>query len=195
MKFISTLLILLLFCINSFCQQWTAEQIKNANTAIDEYMLSDNEKEVIKYLNLCRLYPAEFAEKELKNYGGVPGVEDKNFLSYKASLAKELATRQPCAVLKLDELLYDDAKCYGNEVSKNTLKPHQRINCIKRNYAECIYYGTEQARHIAMQWLVDSGIASLGHRNICLLPAYRKIGIKINTHFEYGHCAVAEFSK
>jgi len=46
-----------------------------------------------------------------------------------------------------------------------------------------------------MQWLIDSGIESLGHRKICLQPAYKKIGIKVNPHFEYGHCAVAEFDK
>lgn len=186
---------LLLCTMNIFCQPWTDEQLQKAGTAADEYILTDAEKEIILYINLCRLYPAEFAEKELKDYKGIPGIEDKNFTTYKASLAKELGARQPCAALKFDELLFDDAKCYANEISKNKLKPHERINCLKRDYAESVYYGNGEGKHIAMQWLIDSGVESLGHRRMCLLPAYRKIGIKVNPHFEYPYCAVAEFSK
>ncbi len=121
MKAFLGILIISISSLPVFSQQWTAEQLQKANTAFDEYMLSDTEKQVIQYINLCRLYPAEFAEKELKNYKGVPGVEDKNFATYKASLTKELASRIACGALKPDELLYDDAKCYGNEVSKNKL--------------------------------------------------------------------------
>lgn len=195
MKAFFSILIISINGLAVFGQQWTAAQLQKANTAFDEYLLSDTEKQVIQYINLCRLYPAEFAEKELKNYNGVPGVDDKNFTAYKASLTKELNSRNASDALRPVELLYDDAKCYGNEVSKNKLKPHQRLHCIKRNYAECIYYGSGEAKHIAMQWLIDSGIENLGHRKICLQPAYKKIGIKINPHFDYGHCAVAEFDK
>ncbi|MBL0359224.1 MAG: hypothetical protein IPP72_21200 [Chitinophagaceae bacterium] len=195
MKAFITIGILLLYANDVFCQQWTNEQLQNANTAADEYQLTNTEKEVIQYINLCRLYPALFAEQELKTYNGLPGIEDRNFENYKASLAKTLATMQPCTALKPDELLYDDARCYGNEISKNQRKPHERIDCIKRNYAECIYYGSGNAKHIAMQWLIDSGIETLGHRRICLLPAHHKIGIKVNAHFEYGYCTVAEFAK
>ncbi len=191
---------LLICCImlctkHIFAQQWAEEQLQKANTFFDETRLSDAEKETIKYINLCRLYPAAFAEKELKNFEAAANAGDKNFASYKESLAKELATKQPCQALQPDDLLYDDAKCYGNEISKNKRKPHERIDCIKRNYAECIYYGNPDAKNIAMQWLIDSGVETLGHRKMVLQPAFRKAGIKINTHFEYGHCAVLELSK
>ena len=195
MRYIITVCMLLLFTAKSFCQQWTPEQLQKANTAADEYMLTDTEKEVIRYINLCRLYPSEFANKELQSYTGVPGIEDNNFTAYKASLIKDLTTRPPALALRLDELLYDDAKCYGNEIATNKRKPHERINCMQRNYAECLYFGSGDAKHIAMQWLIDSGIETLGHRKICLLPAHHKIGIKVNTHFEYGYCAVIELAK
>lgn len=185
----------LLMAGNSFCQQWTAAQLQNANTAADEYRLTAAEKEVILYLNLCRLYPGEFVKNELEHYKGVPGIEDPNFAAYKASLIKELLDRQAVPPLKPDELLYDDAKCYGNEISKNKRKPHERIDCLKRNYAECVYYGKGDGKHIALQWLIDSGVENLGHRKICLLAAHRKVGIKINPHFEYAACAVIELSK
>lgn len=195
MKYI--VILVTLFCWHNClkAQQWTALQLKEANTAADEYILTDTERAVIKYINLCRLYPVAFAELELKDYKGLPNIEDNNFAAYKETLVKELATKQPVAALQFDELVYDDAKCYGNEISKNKRKPHERIDCIKRNYAECIYYGSGEAKHIAMQWLIDSGVTSLGHRKTCLSPLYRKAGIKVNTHFEYGHCAVLELTK
>lgn len=195
MKTMITITVLFLLTIPVFCQQWTAEQLQKANTFFDEYRQTDTEKEVIKYINLCRLYPSDFAAIELKNYEGVPGVEDRNFSQYKNSLIKELANLQPGKALVPDDLLYDDAKCYGNEISTNKRKPHERINCLKRNYGECIYYGSGDARHIALQWLIDSGVESLAHRRMCLLPAYRKAGIKVNTHFEYAFCTVLELGK
>ncbi|MES2849570.1 MAG: hypothetical protein V4685_10980 [Bacteroidota bacterium] len=195
MKSFMSLCTLLLFTANCFCQQWTDEQLQKANTFFDEYRLSDTEKEVIKYINLCRLYPVEFAEKELKNYEGLPGIEDKNFTGYKSSLLKELSTKQSCNALQPDDLLYDDAKCYSDEISKNKRKPHERVNCTKRNYGECLYFGSGEAKHIAMQWLIDSGIESLAHRKMCLLPAYKKAGIKVTTHFEYKFCSVLELGK
>lgn len=186
---------MLLFAVNVFCQQWTAEQLKKANTFFDEHRLSDTEKEVIKYINLCRLYPAEFAVKELQNYEGVPGVEDKNFTNYKNSLTKQLAAQTSCNALQPDDLLYDDAKCYSNEISNNKRKPHERVNCISRGYGECLYFGSGDAKHIAMQWLIDSGVESLAHRKMCLLPAYRKAGIRVAPHFEYSFCSVLELGK
>jgi hypothetical protein len=195
MKSMATSCMLLLLAATSFSQAWTAEQLQKANTAWDEYLLGDAEKEAICYINLCRLYPAAFAANELNNYTGIPGIKDINFSKYKAGLAEELASRQSCPALKPDELLYDDAKCYANEISKNKRKPHERINCLKRNYAECVYFGSGKGKHIALQWLIDSGVETLGHRRICLLPAHRTIGIKINVHYEYAYCAVAEFAK
>lgn len=141
------------------------------------------------------MYPARFAAIEIKNYEGVPGVTDENFASYKKSLATDLATRQPCGALLPDDLLYDDARCYGDELSKNKRKPHERITCIKRNYGECLYFGSGVAKHIALQWLIDSGVPSLAHRRLCLQPTYRKAGIKVNPHFEYNFCSVLELGK
>ena len=122
-------------------------------------------------------------------------LEDKNFITYKNSLVKELSTKLACNALMPDDLLYEDAKCYGNEISKNKRRPHERINCLTRNYGECIYFGSGEAKHIALQWLIDSGVESLAHRRMCLLPAYRKAGIKVNTHFEYAYCSVLELGK
>lgn len=193
MKSLMLLVASFFVCLSCISQSWTKEQLDEADAGGMADWLSQPEKDAIKYINLCRLYPAEFAEKELKNYTGIPGLKDKNFTRFKAGLIKDLKKRKPCSTLELEEDLYDDAECYAEEIGNKKRKPHQRIDCKKKNYAECLYYGSGEGKHIAMQWLIDSGVANLGHRRICLNPAYSVTGIKVGPHYEYGNCAVGEF--
>jgi hypothetical protein len=191
----STLILstLLLFANCSFSQEWTDEQLEEANTAASVKYLTDAEKEVIQYINLCRLYPAEFADIEVKNYNGIPGIKDPSLKKYKASLLKDLAKREPCDVLEVDKALNDDAKCFSNELSRSNRVGHERKDCKERQYAECLAFGNQTAKQIVLEWLIDSGVASLGHRKNCLNSRFNKTGISIASHKEYGKCAVAEF--
>jgi len=52
----------LLFCSHflAISQNWTSEELQKANTAVNISSISSEEKEVIKYLNLARLYPQKF---------------------------------------------------------------------------------------------------------------------------------------
>ena len=188
--FLSTLLFQ---TINLFSQEWTNEQLEKANTAKSIKYLTSTEKEVIQYINLCRLYPSSFANNEVKNYNGVPGIKDPSLKKYKASLMKDLANRQPCELLQIDQSLNNDAKCFANELSKSNRVGHERKACAERHYAECLSFGNESARQIVLDWLIDSGVSSLGHRKNCLNSNYSKTGISIASHREYGQCAVAEF--
>ena len=81
---------------------------------------------------------------------------------------------------------------WHTEISKNDRNPHERNRLKKNNYAECISFGEETGKDIALQLLVDAGVASLGHREICLYKTFSKIGVSCNSHFEYEFCAVAE---
>lgn len=181
--------------IGLFSQAWTDEQMKAANTAKAIKYLTSAEKEVIQYINLCRLYPAEFASIEVKNYNGVSGIKDPSLKKYKVSLLKDLASRQPCDALEIDPSLTDDAKCFANELSRNNRVGHERKECEEHQYAECLSFGNQTAWQVVLAWLIDSGVQSLGHRKNCLNSNYHKTGISIVSHKEYGRCAVAEFWK
>jgi hypothetical protein len=185
--------LLLLTTIHSFSQEWTEEQLEEANTAKSIKYLTAAEKEVIQYINLCRLYPQEFAGIEVKNYNGVPGIKDPSLKKYKTSLLKDLAKRDPCDVLEVDQSLNDDAKCFANELSKSNRVGHERKDCAERQSAECLAFGNQTAKQIVLEWLIDSGVASLGHRKNCLNSRFGKTGISIASHKEYGKCVVAEF--
>ena len=48
-------------------------------------------------------------------------------------------------------------------------------------------------KDIALQWLIDHNVPSLGHREVCLDETYTKIGLSIHSHKREGTCAVADF--
>lgn len=174
-------------------QGWTGVELKAANTASAISSLTTAEKETILYLNLCRLYPQKFAQLEVENY--TPPPEYGDYLdgsAYKASLLKELQTRQPVGALAFDAALYQNAKCFARELGTSGRMTHERLNCPEENYAECLSFGMQTGKDIALQWLIDHDVASLGHRKICLDAGYHKIGVSIHTHTVSGTCAVAE---
>lgn len=184
-----------LLAIHSFSQTWTAEQKGKANTAKSVTYLTNAEKEVIQYINLCRMYPSIFAEIEVENYNGIPGIKDKSLKKYKASLLKELAGRAACEPLQVDKALNDDARCFAKELSRNNRVGHERTECKERQYAECLSFGNVTPRQMVLEWLIDSGVSTLGHRKNCLNSEYKKTGISMAPHADYGSCAVAEFGQ
>ena len=177
----------------SFAQSWTAAQLESANTAKNLPDLTAAEKRLIQYINLCRMYPASFAVNEVELFTGIPGIADKSLGKYKKSLLKELAIQQPCKPLRTDPALIKDAKCFSGELRRTNRVGHQREDCPDRQYAECLSFGNESAREVILEWLIDSGVANLGHRRNCLNPSYEKVGVSIAAHISYGQCAVAEF--
>jgi len=192
----TTLLFFFLLTTIIIHAQWTDAQLDEADTAADIENLTDEERDVILYINLCRLFPKQFAELELSPYKvneGFPDSYKKQFQKYKKTLLKDLANRQPANALRFDSALHADSRCYAKEISKADRKGHTRINCPESNYAECISFGMTNGRDIAIQWLVDTGVSTLGHRKIVLDPSYKKTGVTISNHFKWPGCAVAEF--
>ncbi|MFY9591349.1 MAG: hypothetical protein WAP54_05150 [Bacteroidales bacterium] len=61
MKKIILLSILYLIHFIGRSQGWTSEELQKANTAVNITSITNEEKEVIKYLNLARLFPQKFA--------------------------------------------------------------------------------------------------------------------------------------
>lgn len=196
MKYKNSLLIFfLILCFNAFSQKWAKHQIELANTANNVSYLTINEKEAIMFINLCRLFPGQFAQNEIANYNYNLEFDDsvlKEFEKYKKSLLNDLMVRKSCKALKFDNSLYEDAKCYSTEISTAERYGHDRMNCKNSDFAECISFGEETGKEIALQWLFDFGVKSFGHRNICLDKTLKIIGLKINVHYEWQFCAVAE---
>ncbi len=193
MKRLFLLIYLVSCCSIVNAQDWTIEQISKANTANDIPYLSNVEKDAIKYINLCRLYPEDFLFNELITYLGTKryGFDLENS-EYRKSLMVLLRTMKPVHVLNFDIDAYNNAKCFAKEQGEAGTLGHERINCPMGNYAECCSYGMDTGLDIAMQWLIDDNIASLGHRNNCLNGDYSKIGLSVNFHKIWHTCAIAD---
>ncbi len=178
---------------NTINSNWTQQQIESANTATALSFLTKEEKETILYVNLARLYPKKFASIEVKDYTGGArlGYFAKNS-TYKSSLIIALNSMKSMSALVFDSAAYQNAKCFAIESGENGIFGHTRINCPKGNFAECCSYGMDNGLEIALQWLIDDKVPSLGHRINCLNPEYTKIGVSVHSHTTYRICAVAD---
>lgn len=191
MKKVSFLLAILFCALMVKAQRWSDYQLEAANTAADISYLTYEEKEAIKYINLARMYPSQFAENEVRNYRMPNGYVEVS-RSYLNSLITDLNRMNPVGALNFDANMYQYAKCFAKESGINGIVGHQRSSCSKGNFAENCSYGMQTGRDIAMQWLIDDGIESLGHRINCLNGSYTKIGLSIHPHTIYNVCAVAD---
>lgn len=194
MKKIILSLLLFINC-GVFSQTWTTAQLAQANTAKDIPELSNIEKEIIKYINLARLFPKEFAKIEVANYSGsVQFFTDVSKSPYKVTLLKELNSMTPVEALYFDKTLYENAKCHTAEQGKNGEVGHKRTKCKDALFTECCSYGMDNAKDVTMQWLIDDKHADLGHRKNCLGKRYKKIGVSEHSHPKWNTGSTADFS-
>ncbi len=143
-----------LFYFSATAQNWTKEQISKANTAIAISFLTKEEIETILYINLCRLYPQEFAEKEIKPYFGTLKYGDYvKKSSYRKSLFRHLKLTKSVAVLVFDQTQYEYAKCFSKEQGESGQIGHKRIQGKQGFDGECCSYGMETGKDIAIQLL------------------------------------------
>lgn len=166
---------------------WTADQLAKANTFALIDSLSEVEKDAMKYVNLCRLYPADFVRIELSDEK-TKGMAAGNILSLK----NKLKTLPSLPAIQYDSAMQRDAICFAEEQNQTGKIGHQRRRCESIYLAECISYGMSDGRAIAMQLYVDEGVPDLGHRKILLTKSYTKGGISFREHPKNGFCAVLD---
>ncbi|AMM49974.1 hypothetical protein TH61_00580 [Rufibacter sp. DG15C] len=188
--------ILLLFVIDGLAARpagWLQKELLTANTGKDAAYLNQVERETLMYLNLARLYPKRFVELELAHYWG----NDKhgNFLtnsSYKESLIKEMSSMQPVQAFYPDRVMSASARCFALEKERIGGRTHERLSCKTDRFAECISFGMDNGREIALQLLIDHLVPSLGHRWLCLNSDINKVGLGFAKHKTAGVSLVLE---
>lgn len=197
MEYISVnrILIIILF-ISKFSypassQFWNPEQIQKANTAKDISYLTDDEKEIVLYINLARLYPNQFMKYELRyNKDTI-----KTLDAYEQSLYKTLKKMKALPALQFDSILYKTAQCLANEQSSTGKIGHARTNkCVDRySTGENCNYGSWTGAGHVMALLIDRGISGVGHRKNIIDKEYTKVGTFIATHPKFSYVAVIDF--
>ena len=181
----------------SYSNEWNNAKYSNCNTAANAAYLSNAEKDVVFILNLIRSNPALFAKTVLKKYPSTSGngyLADDTF--YFMSLMTRLEKMKPLAILYPDNKCFISANCHAYNSGITGYVGHERktkeCKTNKYYYGECCDYGHKDPLDIVLSLLIDEGIPSLGHRDICLSD-YAKIGVSIQPHSRYGTNAVFDF--
>ena len=178
-------------------QAFTAEQLSTANTAASMTELKENEREVIMYVNLARLYPKQFSKLYIEpmpdNTDADPVMGTQAKKSYKTSLISTLQKMKPVGLLQYSASMHEIAECWVKESGPAGIIGHKRRKCKEGFLGECCSYGHDDALAIVVQLLLDVDVPSLGHREIILDPEYTTIGTSTGIHAKYDFCAVLDF--
>lgn len=178
-------------------QAFTPIQLDSANTAKSIAILSIEEKNVIRLINLARMYPKQFAKNYVAKYDEKETGYDygADYAKDKASLITTLNKTKAMKPLVFDNEMYELAKCWCLESGKSGAVGHTRKTCKSGYNGECCSYGFDGALDIVMQLMIDNGVPGYGHRKIILTPYYSKIGIKNGSHKTYSFCSVIDFKQ
>lgn len=168
---------------------WSEEELAAAHTTSHVPELSPQEAMTIAYINLARLYPKKFAEKEVLRLA-----KDRNS-PYVKSLVQKLNTMKPLPAFQFSKTMYDYAKCFAIESGEAGKTGHVRSKCKGGNFAECCCYGLKDGEDIVLMLLIDEGVPSLGHRNNCLSAEHKKIGCSIQKHKKSGTCCIIDIER
>jgi len=180
-----------------FSPEWNDLRFEKCYTARSTNYLTTEEKDVIHILNLVRTDPKLFERTVLQNYPAYVKRLNLNNVPEFSSLVKTLKTMEAAAILTPDEKCFESAKCHAISSGKKGYVGHNRLTSqckdSKHFGAECCNYGHSKALDIVISLLIDQGVPSLGHREICL-GNYSRIGVSIQPHEGYGYNSVLDFN-
>lgn len=172
-----------------FSSEWNDAKYLKCNTASRVNYMTNAEKEVIYILNLARMNPPLFANSVVKKYPA-------KHTYYYTSLIDTLLLLKPVNLLIPDAKCFESASCHATISGAQGYVGHNRSTdeCKNKKHftGECCDYGHNKPLDIVMSLLIDEGVSSLGHREICL-DSYKKLGVSIQFHNLYRFTAVLDF--
>ena len=176
---------------------WDKAVLKQANKAQSVTYLTDEEKKLIFYTNLCRLKPKLFCQTVLEDYLKNHPDQTKSALGLKRTLLADKAA----GALVPDEALCKSAKDYAIKMGKEGKEGHvgfqERMKPFMNSYlkfGENCDYGAPLALDAFMRLLIDtSDPVNLGHRKNLLDPNYTAVGVAGATHKTYHWNYVMDF--
>lgn len=144
-------------------------------TKVDEpcTFLTQEEKDVIQWLNIARMYPKWFLYfRKIRNTDPI----------YTKTLLLTMMLMKPIEKKLIpDKKLWTGAQCHAQTSGKVNYIGHKRQDpkCKKAYNAEAIHYGGGNGAYKVERLLVDKGVPGLGHRKSILNPRYHFVGVSI----------------
>lgn len=178
-----------------FKRHLTAEQIKAAGTGAEANYMSDEEKSILFWCNVARMYPKVFIkvveEQVAYSYNSPSSVKST---TYYKSLIRDLNAHTPCDPLQPSKGMFDLAFCFAKEAGASGYVGHDRKKCKDDYMGECCAYTwADDGLHFVVQLIIDEGVPILGHRKMMLDKKYKLMGTSIQPHKKYGNNAVLNF--
>ena len=214
--FLFTLLILSLAVIAQ-AQKWTDAEYQRANTAANASYLSNEEKNMVLYMNLARMDGEKFYHTLLEEYINDYNAKVRKYRNYNdlkiaknnpyyLSLLIHLRKIKDLPMFYPDDKLSIVSRNHALDLNKNNLDTHESSNGDKfskriatyypnRTMSENIDFGNDKGLDIVCHLLLDCGVPSLGHR-LTILDQRNKfniVGLSIQPHPSYIWCAVIDF--
>jgi uncharacterized protein YkwD len=216
-KILLPALLLLIFSSHVNAQKWTDAEFRKANTAANASYLTNEEKNIVMYMNLIRLdgekFYHTFLEDYINNYNAkVRKYRNYNELritrnnSYYTSLLKHLRGVKNLQMFYPDDKLTSLSRSHAQDLNRNNLDTHESSNGDRfskrlsryfpnKAMSENIDFGYSNSLDIVCHLLLDCGVPSLGHRFNLLDQKYKlnTVGVSIQPHPSYTWCAVIDF--
>jgi hypothetical protein len=182
---------------------WPDTTLAKANSAIDVTYMNEEEKQVVFYINLCRINPKVFSETYLQDF-----IKDNDIKKDRdvKELYKVLENTDSKKILEPSELLTSAARTHAKDMGETGRTGHnasdgtpfqKRMMAVSESYSginENANYGTEKALDIVVDLLIDKNVPSKGHRKNILNTDSRYIGVAIEPHKRYGVNCVQNFA-
>ncbi len=182
--------------LSRYSDEWNDPQYAVCNTAENAKYLSAKEKEIIYVLNLARMNPKLFCKTIVLKANTVSSFIDTSSEVYYKSLVKLMSGMEPLGILQPDQQCWVSAQCHASTSGKKGYVGHDRqsAECRKKKHyrGECCQYGISEPVAIILELLVDQGVPSLGHREICL-GSYKLMSPSFQPHKQYSSVAVLDF--
>lgn len=198
-------------------EQWTREELREANTAGNAEYLTGEEKDIVIYMNLARMDGERFFEtyfqdfvdshnEEMRNYSNYEEMKISRNDSYYRSLKRDLAAVKGLPMLWPDEALTIVSRQHARDMNKNNFAGHTssdgrtaniRISKVypKKSNGENLAFGFKSGLANVCMLLLDKGVPNLGHRKTILNSSYNlnTVGVSIQPHRRYRYAAVIDF--
>jgi hypothetical protein len=183
-------------------QIWPDTILSKANSASQVSYMSDQEKNVVFYINMCRVNPPLFAETYFTDY-----IKERKIKKDKdvKGLIKFLENTKPRVILQPNELLTDLARNQAKDMGESGRTGHNssdgtayrtRIESAMKSFNgvnENANYGNEMGIDIVIDLLIDRDVPDAGHRKNILDPEMEFVGVAIEPHRRFKFNCVQDF--
>jgi hypothetical protein len=196
---------------------WSKEELALANTAKDVPYLTEEERDIVFYMNLIRMdgdkffntYFKDFVKyhnQRMQQYSNYKDLKINEYDRYYRGLKLDLKKVKDLGLFYPDETLTYVAQQHGKDMNRNNIAGHNSSDgrsaqdriakyYPNRSMAENLAFGFAKGLDNVCMLLLDKGVPDLGHRkNILSANAGLNIvGVSIQRHPTYKYSATIDF--